>query len=736
MKIFREIFTLCFILSGFVQYNAIAENPYPGSPPFSFSIPEQISLDQFIVVSPLYSNTLRFVFRSDSKIYAYDHNGNQLWSQNITNPRYTYKDRGSKHGVADVDGDGVLEIVAVNNSNQIKVFSAEDGILERTIDVTVDNSYQKVTYMSLANLRGHGLRDVVVQTRNDPWDGTEKVYINRTIIAFNLESGEEMWRVSQNENNHYGGWYEGYWGQAHGGLICGDMDGDGLDEVVGGRMIDDDGTPIDLGYDESWVDRAVGGFLDHIDCIAFGDFHPELKGLELVLCHEDHAGTADCWQTVMLRYNESDPGNGVMWRRSIHELFPNDSRREPQNVAVGNFVTSLNGLEIWNRSRFGGDADSYSGKKGQYPWMYDADTNLVAHYAMEDTLPAGFNTSPKGNGEGVEIIWTIDWTGGEEEYLAAQARHSGSNIGIFKAVDFQPIWQTTGSGDVDSVIFIYVADIGGDSREEIIAYDIDNGSDHKIKIWWNTDTYSDTRPKKWNDPLYLHLKQTWNYYSPGSYTRRDPVEAQIRVYLEGGYDCSEGGLMRTDIKDYGFIPLTSPYVEDRRIVDSIPENVVDWILIQLRLTSNGHTVISRSCFLRNDGMIIDENGDTNIDLFVEKQNYYYIIVKHRNHLAVMSSDSISFAGGSVNYDFTTSEDKYFGGSGAAKDLGGGLWGMIAGDGNDSGIVTMADRNGAMLQRDASGYNIWDFNLSGIVTMKDVNMAFSNRDAGTKVPNNN
>ena len=61
-----------------------------------------------------------------------------------------------------------------------------------------------------------------------------------------------------------------------------------------------------------------------------------------------------------------------------------------------------------------------------------------------------------------------------------------------------------------------------------------------------------------------------------------------------------------------------------------------------------------------------------------------------------------------------------------------VYGMFAGEGNDSGIISIADANVALSNRDAVGYEVSDYNLSGIVTISDVNLSDSNRDAATKV----
>ena len=200
-----------------------------------------------------------------------------------------------------------------------------------------------------------------------------------------------------------------------------------------------------------------------------------------------------------------------------------------------------------------------------------------------------------------------------------------------------------------------MADIQGDYREEVVIWDND---DNDVKIYWNSASNSNSKPNKWDDPLYRRLKQNWNYYSPGSYTQRTPVRLELKVFLEGPYNTSNNDM---DTNLGSFIPTVSPYAEDLRVIDPIPSDVVDWVLIKLRTSDDvGATpVITRSALLLDDGYIAADDGVTKeIELFVES-NTYYIEVEHRNHLSIMSNGVLSFTQGSqTSYDFTDNTSKY------------------------------------------------------------------------------
>ena len=137
---------------------------------------------------------------------------------------------------------------------------------------------------------------------------------------------------------------------------------------------------------------------------------------------------------------------------------------------------------------------------------------------------------------------------------------------------------------------------------------------------------------------------------------------QTKIFLEGAYNLTSHQM---DANLGNNIPKTSPYSEDPRTVQSIPSNIVDWVLVQLRTTSNGAAITSHSAFLNKDGRIVDDDGTTGEIKLNAAEGDYYIVVKHRNHLAVMSANKISLnSTNSTLYDFTTGSDKYYGSDGS------------------------------------------------------------------------
>ncbi|MFZ1289034.1 MAG: hypothetical protein WAR79_03030 [Melioribacteraceae bacterium] len=88
----------------------------------------------------------------------------------------------------------------------------------------------------------------------------------------------------------------------------------------------------------------------------------------------------------------------------------------------------------------------------------------------------------------------------------------------------------------------------------------------------------------------------------------------------------------------------------------------------------------------------------------------------------------------VTYDFTTGSGQYYGGAAAAKEVETGVWAMIAGDADGSGVVDAADRSSTWNNRNVPGYNGSDVDLTGVTDAADRSTTWNNRNKSTQVPN--
>ena len=136
-------------------------------------------------------------------------------------------------------------------------------------------------------------------------------------------------------------------------------------------------------------------------------------------------------------------------------------------------------------------------------------------------------------------------------------------------------------------------------------------------------------------------------------------QLDIKVLLEGPYDSN--GQMHPNLQ--GLIPLAQPYsiapfnYLGTEILSSIPSNMVDWVLIELRTgtpnltgTRNTLTSATQAAMLLSDGSVVDTNGSPlSFDLDLDTE--YYVVIRHRNHLDLFSSNSF-ISGDNPIYDFT------------------------------------------------------------------------------------
>jgi subtilisin family serine protease len=211
------------------------------------------------------------------------------------------------------------------------------------------------------------------------------------------------------------------------------------------------------------------------------------------------------------------------------------------------------------------------------------------------------------------------------------------------------------------------------------------------------------------------------------------VFVDAKVLLEGAYSAT-GDTMRWDLRKGGDVPLTSPYSQDARTVTAIPLKTVDWVLIQLRETPAGPAVISKSVFLRNNGRLVADDGVTTKIALNAAAGNYYLVIRHRNHLAVMSAGTLALsASGSTMYDFTAGAGMTYG-TGGSKPVETDVWGMIGGNANNANsMINILDASAVKSKLSRVGYLTEDATLSRVVNVLDNALVKSNLSKASKVP---
>jgi lysophospholipase L1-like esterase len=220
----------------------------------------------------------------------------------------------------------------------------------------------------------------------------------------------------------------------------------------------------------------------------------------------------------------------------------------------------------------------------------------------------------------------------------------------------------------------------------------------------------------------------------------DPVDesphivVRLKIFLQGALS---DGSMRTALQQSGALPFEQPYAPapwgyaGTESVSAMPDGVVDWLLIELRSAPSPSTLAGqRAALLHSDGTVTDIDGGTALDFQAVAAGSYFIVVRHRNHLAAMSATALELNKLSPLYDFTTDAGKFYGGGAIGVD---GLMAMIGGDADASGTVGALDRAATWNSRNNAGYLIEDLDLSGEVGALDRALVWNNRNMSTMVP---
>ena len=151
--------------------------------------------------------------------------------------------------------------------------------------------------------------------------------------------------------------------------------------------------------------------------------------------------------------------------------------------------------------------------------------------------------------------------------------------------------------------------------------------------------------------------------------------------------------------------------------------VVDWVWLELRSSSNSANVVAaRAALLQRDGDVVDLDGKSPVSMRVPTGNYY-LAVKHRNHLGVLTSSTYGLNGTATSIDLRSLAVPIWG-TNASKIVGANrtLWsGDVTGDhvvkftgtGNDRDAVLSAV-GGTVPTGTVQGYLRTDVNMDGVV----------------------
>ena len=186
----------------------------------------------------------------------------------------------------------------------------------------------------------------------------------------------------------------------------------------------------------------------------------------------------------------------------------------------------------------------------------------------------------------------------------------------------------------------------------------------------------------------LNAQERTDGYIPGEVSfcaAPNAIQLTTRAYLEGAW-MSDLSLMRDSLRVLGLIPLEHPYTPapfahagTEQIAPSVLSTsgtnaVVDWVLLELRAAGDPATVVaSRAALIQRDGDIVDVDGASAV-IFPVGPGTHHLVVRHRNHLGVMTAAAITMDHVTSTIDLTAFATATHGIQ-ARKDLGGpmALW---------------------------------------------------------------
>ena len=202
------------------------------------------------------------------------------------------------------------------------------------------------------------------------------------------------------------------------------------------------------------------------------------------------------------------------------------------------------------------------------------------------------------------------------------------------------------------------------------------------------------------------------------------VQVPVRIFLEGPYRTSTGKMAAT-LNSLGLLPNLSPYSEDSRYAITLPSNAVDWVLVELRTSPTSSALARKAALVSDEGWLMDWDRPGMPMTINVLPGDYYVVIKHRNHLPVMTASPLSLKRiDGTAYDLTASSDHYYETS-KVIEVNSNVFGLIAGN-TDSQDEAIYASDLALIQIDRSktgpGYFTGDLNFDGQASESDYQLA--------------
>jgi len=148
------------------------------------------------------------------------------------------------------------------------------------------------------------------------------------------------------------------------------------------------------------------------------------------------------------------------------------------------------------------------------------------------------------------------------------------------------------------------------------------------------------------------------------------ITLDLKVFLEGPFFISA---MIPYLNINGYIPLVQPYKQPpwnyngtESVLEITNSYIVDWILLEFRDAvspelATSETIVDRlAVFITKNGSIVSLDGISKPRCNIEYDHNLYLVIWHRNHLGIMTSNHLEEIDGIYTYDLTLQPENVYG----------------------------------------------------------------------------
>lgn len=230
--------------------------------------------------------------------------------------------------------------------------------------------------------------------------------------------------------------------------------------------------------------------------------------------------------------------------------------------------------------------------------------------------------------------------------------------------------------------------------------------------------------------------------SPSAAPALEDLQLNVRAFLQGAFDPTQQ-MMRDNLRAAALIPSQQPYnstpfnyngtetANPDLLTETGANAPVDWVLVELRHANDPSIIVAQqAALLQRDGDIMQ--ADTGADTLILPNlpaDSYYLAIRHRNHLGIMTAQAISLSTTPATVDFTQSSTATYGENARslnndvalmwAGDINGDQRLIAAGPDNDSSLIlsqilNAADNTSYASNYRLNGYAATDLNLDGSI----------------------